>query len=73
MSNGGGDCTDLLQLIEELCRQSDKLMEDARKEKEDLQQQVNSKFDQQTVHRLHVFLLYRIGMLYTRKLWCTAY
>ncbi|XP_076180017.1 uncharacterized protein LOC143153085 [Ptiloglossa arizonensis] len=39
LSNGGGDCTDLLQLIEELCRQSDKLMEDARKEKEDLQQQ----------------------------------
>ncbi|XP_031829895.1 uncharacterized protein LOC116425825 isoform X3 [Nomia melanderi] len=40
LSNGGGDCTDLLQLIEELCRQSDKLMEDARKEKEDLQQQI---------------------------------
>ncbi|KZC09212.1 Pericentrin [Dufourea novaeangliae] len=41
LSNGGGDSTDLLQLIEELCRQSDKLMEDARKEKEDLQQQVH--------------------------------
>nr|XP_033337619.1 golgin subfamily A member 4-like isoform X2 [Megalopta genalis] len=40
LSNGGEDCTVLLQLIEELCRQSDKLMEDARREKEDLQQQV---------------------------------
>ncbi|XP_076276510.1 uncharacterized protein LOC143207205 isoform X3 [Lasioglossum baleicum] len=40
LSNGGGDCTVLLQLIEELCRQSDKLMEDARREKEDLQLQV---------------------------------
>lgn len=30
----------MLQLIEELCRQSDKLMEEARKDKEDLQQQV---------------------------------
>ncbi|XP_043259334.1 A-kinase anchor protein 9-like isoform X1 [Colletes gigas] len=39
LSNGGGDSTELLQLIEELCRQSEKLMEDARKEKEDLQQQ----------------------------------
>ncbi|XP_076684235.1 uncharacterized protein LOC143377145 isoform X2 [Andrena cerasifolii] len=40
LSNGGGDCSYLLQLIEELCSQSDKLMEDARREKEDLQQQV---------------------------------
>ncbi|XP_076757515.1 uncharacterized protein LOC143427349 isoform X3 [Xylocopa sonorina] len=40
LSNGGGDCTDLLQLIEELCRQSDKLMEEGKREKEDLQQQV---------------------------------
>ncbi|XP_076757519.1 uncharacterized protein LOC143427349 isoform X7 [Xylocopa sonorina] len=39
LSNGGGDCTDLLQLIEELCRQSDKLMEEGKREKEDLQQQ----------------------------------
>ncbi|XP_076652760.1 uncharacterized protein LOC143359027 isoform X3 [Halictus rubicundus] len=43
LSNGGGDCTVLLQLIEELCRQSDKLMEDAKKEKEDLQQQKKKK------------------------------
>ncbi|XP_032673747.1 A-kinase anchor protein 9-like isoform X3 [Odontomachus brunneus] len=40
LSNGGGDSSYLLQLIEELCRQNDKLMDDARKEKEDLQQQV---------------------------------
>ncbi|KAG7207902.1 hypothetical protein KM043_009495 [Ampulex compressa] len=40
LSNGGGDCSYLLQLIEELCRQSDRLMDDAKKEKEDLQQQV---------------------------------
>ncbi|XP_047352816.1 A-kinase anchor protein 9-like isoform X2 [Vespa velutina] len=40
LSNGGGEGSYLLQLIEELCTQSDKLMEDARKEKEDLQQQV---------------------------------
>ncbi|KAG6802846.1 centromere-associated protein E isoform X10 [Apis mellifera caucasica] len=40
LSNGGGDCTELLQLIDELSRQSDKLMEEAKKEKEDLQQQV---------------------------------
>ncbi|XP_054003067.1 pericentrin-like isoform X3 [Hylaeus anthracinus] len=40
ISNGAGDCTDLLQLIDELYRQSDRLMDDARKEKEDLQQQV---------------------------------
>lgn len=40
LSNGGGDASYLLQLIEELCRQNDKLMDDARKEKEDLQQQV---------------------------------
>ncbi|XP_026297830.1 golgin subfamily A member 4 isoform X11 [Apis mellifera] len=39
LSNGGGDCTELLQLIDELSRQSDKLMEEAKKEKEDLQQQ----------------------------------
>ncbi|KAK2581852.1 hypothetical protein KPH14_002317 [Odynerus spinipes] len=39
LSNGGGEGSYLLQLIEELCTQSDKLMEDARKEKEDLQQQ----------------------------------
>ncbi|XP_043495852.1 A-kinase anchor protein 9-like isoform X7 [Polistes fuscatus] len=39
LSNGGGEGSYLLQLIEELCIQSDKLMEDARKEKEDLQQQ----------------------------------
>jgi hypothetical protein len=43
LSNGGGDASYLLQLIEELCRQNDKLMDDARKEREDLQQQV--KFD----------------------------
>ena len=40
LSNGGGDASYLLQLIEELCRQNDKLMDDAKKEKEDLQQQV---------------------------------
>ncbi|KAI4487627.1 hypothetical protein M0802_011983 [Mischocyttarus mexicanus] len=42
LSNGGGDGSYLLQLIEELCIQSDKLMEDARKEKEDLQQQIEA-------------------------------
>ncbi|XP_076757518.1 uncharacterized protein LOC143427349 isoform X6 [Xylocopa sonorina] len=42
LSNGGGDCTDLLQLIEELCRQSDKLMEEGKREKEDLQQQIEA-------------------------------
>ncbi|KOC61634.1 Pericentrin [Habropoda laboriosa] len=40
LSNGGGDCTELLQLIEELCKQSDKLMEESKREKEDLQKQV---------------------------------
>ncbi|XP_011334702.2 GRIP and coiled-coil domain-containing protein 2 isoform X2 [Ooceraea biroi] len=40
LSNGGGDTSYLLQLIEELCRQNDKLMDDVRKEREDLQQQV---------------------------------
>ncbi|XP_077272037.1 uncharacterized protein LOC143902746 isoform X1 [Temnothorax americanus] len=39
LSNGGGDVSYLLQLIEELCRQNDKLIDDARKEREDLQQQ----------------------------------
>ncbi|XP_012524431.1 A-kinase anchor protein 9 isoform X3 [Monomorium pharaonis] len=39
LSNGGGDISYLLQLIEELCRQNDKLTDDARKEREDLQQQ----------------------------------
>lgn len=42
LSNGGGDVSYLLQLIEELCRQNDKLIDDARKEREDLQQQVKS-------------------------------
>ncbi|XP_015171132.1 PREDICTED: golgin subfamily A member 4-like isoform X2 [Polistes dominula] len=42
LSNGGGEGSYLLQLIEELCIQSDKLMEDARKEKEDLQQQIEA-------------------------------
>ncbi|XP_031363989.1 A-kinase anchor protein 9-like isoform X10 [Apis dorsata] len=42
LSNGGGDCTELLQLIDELSRQSDKLMEEAKKEKEDLQQQIEA-------------------------------
>ncbi|XP_025158189.1 pericentrin isoform X3 [Harpegnathos saltator] len=40
LSNGGGDTSYLLQLIEELCRQNDKLLDDAKKDKEDLQQQV---------------------------------
>lgn len=40
LSNGSGETSYLLQLIEELCSQNDKLMDDARKEKEDLQQQV---------------------------------
>nr|XP_012135582.1 PREDICTED: A-kinase anchor protein 9-like isoform X3 [Megachile rotundata] len=39
LSNGGEDCSELLQLIEGLCRYNDKLMEDARKEREDLQRQ----------------------------------
>lgn len=43
LSNGGGDTSYLLQLIEELCRQNDKQMDDARKEKEDLQQQVKNR------------------------------
>ncbi|XP_076236132.1 uncharacterized protein LOC143180351 isoform X3 [Calliopsis andreniformis] len=42
LSNGGGDFTDSLQLIEEFCRQGDKLMEDAKREKEDLQQQIEA-------------------------------
>ncbi|XP_011862266.1 PREDICTED: A-kinase anchor protein 9-like isoform X2 [Vollenhovia emeryi] len=42
LSNGGGDVSYLLQLIEELCRQNDKLIDDARKEREDLQQQVEA-------------------------------
>lgn len=44
LSNGGGDCAELLQLIDELSRQSDKLMEETKKEKEDLQQQVTKNF-----------------------------
>lgn len=40
LSNGGGDTSYLLQLIEELCRQNDKVLDDARREREDLQQQV---------------------------------
>ncbi|XP_020284219.1 A-kinase anchor protein 9-like isoform X3 [Pseudomyrmex gracilis] len=39
LSNGGGDTSYLLQLIEELCRQNDKLVDDAKREREDLQQQ----------------------------------
>ncbi|KAL6435525.1 hypothetical protein ACFW04_005475 [Cataglyphis niger] len=39
LSNGGGDASYLLQLIEELCRQNDKLIDDSKKEREDLQQQ----------------------------------
>ncbi|KAM0724726.1 Pericentrin [Formica fusca] len=39
LSNGGGDASYLLQLIEELCRQNDKLIDDSKREKEDLQQQ----------------------------------
>ncbi|KAL0122153.1 hypothetical protein PUN28_007126 [Cardiocondyla obscurior] len=42
LSNGGGDASYLLQLIEELCRQYDKLIDDARKEREDLQQQIEA-------------------------------
>lgn len=42
LSNGGGEGSYLLQLIEELCTQSDKLMEDAKREKEDLQQQIEA-------------------------------
>lgn len=41
LSNGGADCSELLQLLEGLCRHNDKLMEDAKREREDLQQQVN--------------------------------
>nr|XP_033185460.1 A-kinase anchor protein 9-like isoform X1 [Bombus vancouverensis nearcticus] len=39
LSNGGGDCTELLQLIDEQSRLTEKLMEEAKREKEDLQQQ----------------------------------
>ncbi|XP_012253145.2 A-kinase anchor protein 9 isoform X3 [Athalia rosae] len=39
LSNGGGDNSYLLQLIEDLCRQGDKVADEARKEKEDLQLQ----------------------------------
>ncbi|CAD1471579.1 unnamed protein product [Heterotrigona itama] len=42
LSNGGGDCTELLQLIDELSRLSEKLMEESRREKEDLQQQIEA-------------------------------
>ncbi|XP_072759638.1 uncharacterized protein [Anoplolepis gracilipes] len=42
LSNGGGDTSYLLQLIEELCRQNEKLMDDARREREDLQQQIEA-------------------------------
>ncbi|XP_066586159.1 uncharacterized protein [Prorops nasuta] len=41
LTNGDCDSPYLLQLIEELCRESDKMMEDAKKDKEDLQQQVS--------------------------------
>lgn len=44
LSNGGGDCTELLQLIDEQSRLTEKLMEEAKGEKEDLQQQVNCNF-----------------------------
>lgn len=40
LSNGGEDCAELLQLIDELSRLTEKLMEESRREKEDLQQQV---------------------------------
>ncbi|XP_044599405.1 centromere-associated protein E-like isoform X3 [Cotesia glomerata] len=40
--NGAGDNSYLLQLIEELCRYHDKQSEDNRKEKEDLQQQIEA-------------------------------
>ncbi|XP_034190304.2 uncharacterized protein LOC117608800 isoform X2 [Osmia lignaria lignaria] len=39
LSNGGADCSELLQLLEGLCRHNDKLTEDAKREREDLQQQ----------------------------------
>lgn len=42
LSNGGGDASYLLQLIEELCRQNDKLIDDSKREKEDLQQQIEA-------------------------------
>ncbi|XP_012282574.1 golgin subfamily A member 4 isoform X1 [Orussus abietinus] len=41
LSNGGGDNSQMFKLIEEFCRYSDKQMEDAKKEREDLQQQVS--------------------------------
>ncbi|XP_024943907.1 A-kinase anchor protein 9 isoform X5 [Cephus cinctus] len=40
LNNGGGDNSYLLQLIEELCRHSDKLLDDSKRDKEDLQLQV---------------------------------
>ncbi|XP_046753841.1 centromere-associated protein E-like isoform X2 [Diprion similis] len=39
ISNGGGENSYLLQLIEDLCRQGDKAADEAKKEKEDLQLQ----------------------------------
>ncbi|XP_046436296.1 nuclear mitotic apparatus protein 1-like isoform X3 [Neodiprion fabricii] len=41
ISNGGGENSYLLQLIEDLCRQGDKAADEAKKEKEDLQLQVS--------------------------------
>lgn len=43
--SGVGDSTYLLQLIEELCRYNDKLTDETRKDKEDLQQQVTNAND----------------------------
>ncbi|TGZ57607.1 Uncharacterized protein DBV15_09844 [Temnothorax longispinosus] len=57
LSNGGGDVSYLLQLIEELCRQNDKLIDDARKEREDLQQQQFK--DELTLFNAH-FSLYTL-------------
>lgn len=39
--NGSNDTAYLLQLIDELCRHADKSIDDIRKEKDDLQNQVN--------------------------------
>lgn len=54
LSNGGGDTSYLLQLIEELCRQNDKLLDDARREREDLQQQV----------KLFIFIIFQNALLH---------
>lgn len=68
--NGSADSSYLLQLVEELCRHNDKIADDSKKDKDDLQNQVSFYFEDFVFFFLYKgaqnawVKLFRCGVLY---------